>query len=127
MILCCGTATAKLLQISGMGPGTLLSSIGVPVVLALSGVGENFRDHYAVRLVARVTNSVPSTNIRALGVGRLSIAALSPSLVNWFWKSNEVLDQPELQGIFSPANYKEGFVGLLDDYPGMTCGVWRRT
>jgi choline dehydrogenase len=30
-----------------------------------------------------------------------------------------------LQGVFSPASYREGFVGLLDTYPGMTCGVWQ--
>ncbi len=54
----CGTAnTAKLLQISGVGPAALLGSIGVPVVHELPGVGENFRDHYSARLVARVKNS----------------------------------------------------------------------
>jgi choline dehydrogenase len=58
-------------------------------------------------------------------MGKPSILALSPSLVHWFWKSNETLDQPDLQGVFSPASYKEGFVGMLDDYPGMTCGVWQ--
>ncbi|HEY7580945.1 MAG TPA: GMC family oxidoreductase N-terminal domain-containing protein, partial [Acetobacteraceae bacterium] len=136
VIVCCGTAnTAKLLQISGVGPGALLSSIGVPVVHDLPGVGENFRDHYAVRLVARVRNSVTINEMsRGLGLakqiarwamGRPSILALSPSLVHWFWKSNDALDQPDLQGVFSPASYKEGFVGLLDDYPGMTCGVWQ--
>ncbi len=57
--------------------------------------------------------------------GKPSILALSPSLVHWFWKSNDALDQPDMQGVFSPASYKEGFVGLLDDYPGMTCGVWQ--
>ena len=35
------------------------------------------------------------------------------------------MHQPDLQGVFSPASYKQGFVGLLDDYPGMTCGVWQ--
>jgi choline dehydrogenase len=58
-------------------------------------------------------------------MGRPSILALSPSLVHWFWKSHDALDQPDMQGVFSPASYKEGFVGLLDDYPGMTCGVWQ--
>jgi choline dehydrogenase len=46
-------------------------------------------------------------------------------LVHWFWKSDDALDFPDLQGVFSPASYKQGFVGLLDDYPGMTCGVWQ--
>jgi choline dehydrogenase len=136
VILSCGTAnTAKLLQISGVGPAPLLQSIGVPVVHELAGVGENFRDHYAVRLVARVKNSVTINELsRGLGLakqiarwamGKPSILALSPSLVHWFWKSNEALEQPDLQGVFSPASYKEGFVGMLDDYPGMTCGVWQ--
>ncbi len=136
VILCCGTAnTAKLLQISGVGPAPLLQSIGVPVVHELAGVGENFRDHYAVRLVARVKDSVTINELsRGLGLakqiarwamGKPSILALSPSLVHWFWKSNDALDQPDLQGVFSPASYKEGFVGMLDDYPGMTCGVWQ--
>jgi choline dehydrogenase len=136
VILCCGTAnTAKLLQISGVGPAALLQTIGVPVVHDLPGVGENFRDHYAARLVARVRNSI-TINEMARGVGlagqimrwamgKPSILALSPSLVHWFWKSDDSMDQPDMQGVFSPASYKQGFVGLLDDYPGMTCGVWQ--
>jgi choline dehydrogenase len=136
VILCCGTVnTAKLLQISGVGPAALLGSIGVPVVHDVPGVGENFRDHYAPRLVARVRNSTTINEMaRGLGLagqivrwamGRPSILALSPSLVHWFWKSDDGMDAPDLQGVFSPASYKQGFVGLLDDYPGMTCGVWQ--
>src|SRR5580692_640267 len=69
VILCCGTAnTAKLLQISGVGPAALLSPLGVPVVHELRGVGENFRDHYAVRMVARVTG-IRTINEMARGVG----------------------------------------------------------
>jgi choline dehydrogenase len=136
VILSCGTAnTAKLLQISGVGPAALLGSIGVPVVHELVGVGENFRDHYSARLVARVRNSTTINEMaRGMGLagqivrwamGKPSILALSPSLVHWFWKSDDSMDQPDLQGVFSPASYKQGFVGLLDDYPGMTCGVWQ--
>ncbi|HTW68315.1 MAG TPA: GMC family oxidoreductase N-terminal domain-containing protein [Acetobacteraceae bacterium] len=135
VIVCCGTAnTAKLMQISGVGPAALLTSIGVPVVHELAGVGENFRDHYSVRFVARVkgirTMNELSRGLSLAGqiarwaAGRPSILALSPSLVHWFWKSDDTLDFADLQGVFSPASYKEGFVGLLDDYPGMTCGVW---
>jgi choline dehydrogenase len=32
---------------------------------------------------------------------------------------------PDLQGVFTPASYKEGYVGMLDDFPGMTAGVWQ--
>jgi len=136
VILSCGTAnTAKLLQISGVGPASLLGSIGVPVVHELRGVGENFRDHYSVRVVAKVRNSITINEMsRGVGLagqilrwamGRPSILAVTPSLVHWFWKSDESMDQPDMQGVFSPASYKQGFVGLLDDYPGMTCGVWQ--
>ena len=107
----------------------------MPVVHELPGVGENFRDHYSARLVARVKNSTTINEMaRGMGLagqivrwamGKPSILALSPSLVHWFWKSDDSMDQPDLQGVFSPASYKQGFVGLLDDYPGMTCGVWQ--
>jgi choline dehydrogenase len=105
------------------------------VLHELRGVGENLRDHYAVRFVARV-KGIATINELARGaglvgqigrwmLGRPSILATSPSLVHWFWKSAEGMDQPDLQGVFTPASYKEGMVGLLDDYPGMTVGVWQ--
>jgi choline dehydrogenase len=51
--------------------------------------------------------------------------ALSPSLVHWFWRSRPELTRPDMQGVFAPASYREGYVGMLDVYPGMTCGVWQ--
>jgi choline dehydrogenase len=135
VIVSAGTAnTARLLQISGVGPAWLLADLGVPVVADLP-VGENFRDHYSARIVARVRN-IRTMNEMAKGVGlagqiarwamgKPSILALSPSVVHWFWKTEDTMHQPDIQGVFSPASYKQGFVGLLDDYPGMTCGVWQ--
>jgi choline dehydrogenase len=71
VIVSSGTAnTAKLLQISGIGPGVLLQSIGAPVLHELRGVGENFRDHYAIRFVARVKN-IGTMNELGSGVGLL--------------------------------------------------------
>jgi choline dehydrogenase len=58
-------------------------------------------------------------------LGKPSILAVTPSLVHWFWKSDESMQGADLQGVFSPASYKQGFVGLLDDFPGMTAGVWQ--
>jgi len=136
VIISCGTInTARLLQISGIGPAELLQQIGVPVVRDVPGVGENFRDHYSVRVVARARNVQTMNELsRGLGlagqvarwmVGRPSILALSPSHVHCFWKSEPGMDGADLQVVFTPASYKEGFVGLLDDYPGMSCGVWQ--
>lgn len=136
VILCCGTVnTPKLLQLSGVGPGGLLAAAGIPLRHDLPGVGENLRDHYSVRVVARVKGSVTinelATGWRLGGqiarwlLGRPSILAVSPSLCHWFWRSRDGLDAPDLQGVFTPASYREGYVGLLDGYPGMTCGVWQ--
>jgi choline dehydrogenase len=135
VIVSSGTAnSAKLLQLSGVGPAWLLADLGVPVIADLP-VGENFRDHYSARIVAGVKNA-RTINEMAQGLGlmgeiarwvtgRPSILAVSPSIVHWFWKTEDTMRQPDLQGVFSPASYKQGLVGLLDDYPGMTCGVWQ--
>lgn len=136
VIVCCGAFnTPKLLQLSGIGPGGLLQEFGIPVVHDLPGVGENLSDHFSVRIVARAKN-IRTLNEIATGVslggqiarwmlGMPSVLALSPSLVYFFCKSRDGLPAPDLQGVFTPASYKQGYVGMLDNYPGMTCGVWR--
>ena len=136
VILSGGTVnSARLLQISGIGPAGVIQSIGVPVLHELPGVGENFRDHYSVRFVNRVKGAVTMNEMsrgpRLLGeiakwaMGKPSILALTPSVVYMFLKSNPAMDNPDLQGVFSPASYKDGFVGMLDNYPGMTGGIWQ--
>ena len=125
----------RLLQLSGVGSASLLNSLGVEVVHDLPAVGENFRDHCSVRIVARVKNSrtineitrgVPLAGqvLRWLA-GKPSVIGVSPSLAYCFWKSDPGISGADLQVVFSPASYKEGFVGMLDDYPGMSCGVWQ--
>jgi choline dehydrogenase len=136
VIVCCGAInTPRLLQLSGVGPAALLQQLGIPVRHDLPGVGRNLRDHFSVRLVARVRNidtiNELSRGLRLGGqvarwlLGRPNILALSPSLVHFFCKSGDDAQTPDLQGVFTPASYKEGYVGMLDDYPGMTCGVWQ--
>ncbi len=135
VIICSGAInTPKLMQLSGIGPAPLLASLGIPLRHELPGVGENLRDHFSVRLVARVRNSLTINEmVNGLGLmkqigrwllGKPNILAVSPSLVHWFAKSDKALTRPDLQGVFSPASYKEGYVGLLDNFPGMTVGVW---
>ena len=70
VIVSSGTAnTAKLLQMSGVGPAWLLADLGVPVIVDLP-VGENLRDHYSARVVARVKN-VRTMNEMSHGFGLL--------------------------------------------------------
>ncbi|SDD37059.1 GMC family oxidoreductase [Belnapia rosea] len=137
VILSAGTVnTARLLQVSGVGPVDLLERLGVPVVHALRGVGANFRDHYASRFVMRAKPGVETLNqlgrgmklgvqIARWGLRRPSILATAPSHVHVFWKSFEGLDMPDLQCVFTPGSYVEGKVYVLDDYPGVTAGAWQ--
>lgn len=137
VILCGGTAnTARLMQVSGIGPAGLLQSLGVEVRHELPGVGENFRDHYASRFVMRAKPGTMTLNelskginlgkqLLRWGIGQPNILATAPSHAHVFWKSFEGLDQPDLQCVFTPGSYKEGMVYVLDDYPGMTAGAWQ--
>ena len=49
MIIAAGAPhTPQVLQLSGIGPARLLSELGIPVVVDLPGVGQNFQDHPAI-------------------------------------------------------------------------------
>ncbi|TEA80282.1 GMC family oxidoreductase [Allopusillimonas ginsengisoli] len=50
----------QLLQLSGIGPSSLLREFGIPVVQDMPGVGENLQDHLQLRLIYEV--SKPITN-----------------------------------------------------------------
>jgi choline dehydrogenase len=126
----------QLLQLSGVGSPDLLGSLGIEVRNALEGVGEGLQDHYAPRSVARVKNA-KSINERARGLNliwealkwgatRKGILALSPTLVYCFWHSGETSESSDLQLTFTPASYKEGVQGQLEDEPGMTVAAWQQ-
>lgn len=126
----------QLLQLSGIGPGGLLRSLGIEVRHELKGVGENLRDHYAPRFVARV-KGIDTINERARGwrlglevanwlVRRKGILSLGPTLVYCFWRSTPDVPTSDLQMTFTPASYKEGVQGQLEDEPGMTVAAWQQ-
>ncbi|MBS0562303.1 MAG: choline dehydrogenase, partial [Proteobacteria bacterium] len=88
-----------------------------------------------VRSVARVhgatTLNEMGSGLPLLGqiarwaMGKPSIVAQCPSMVYWFWKTEDTMQDPDLQGVFTPGSYKAGFIGMLDKFPGMTVGVWQ--
>jgi choline dehydrogenase len=137
VILAGGTYNSpQLLQLSGIGPAPLLQSLGIEVRHALAGVGEGLQDHYAPRTVARVRNiKTINERVRGLnlavealrwGLTRRGVLALSPTLVYCFWHSGETAESSDLQLTFTPASYKEGEQGRLEDEPGMTCASWQQ-
>ena len=137
VILSGGTYNSpQLLQLSGIGPAALLKSLGILVRHDLPGVGEGLQDHYAPRSVARVKN-IATINEQARGwrlmlealkwaATRQGILAISPTLVYCFWHSGETAESSDLQLTFTPASYKEGEQGKLEDEPGMTVAAWQQ-
>lgn len=146
VLLCAGTVnSARLLQHSGIGDAEQLQAVGVPVVHHLPGVGENFQDHYFVRLAARLQAGTDSLNLQSRGLrlgrevlrwclGKPSILAWSPSIAYAFLssgqltsdhqikKNTDATEQPDLQFVFSHGSYRPGRVYELDTFPAVTCG-----
>jgi choline dehydrogenase len=134
VIVCGGTVNSPhLLQISGIGPGEHLKSIGVEVIHDLSGVGANLSDHYAMRVTHRVKDEV-SVNQLARGlrlareIGRFAATGrgaltfgVTTAMV--FCRSREGLASPDLQLLFTPGSYDPAGIGRLEREPGMTIAV----
>ncbi len=135
VISAAGTVNSpKLLQLSGIGPAALLGQHGIAVLQDLP-VGENLRDHYTARHVWRVRGA-RSLNDVATGlplagqvlrwmVGLPSALEVPPGHCYAFGKSDPALPESDLQLTFQPVSMRAGTIGLLDDFPGMTCGVWK--
>jgi len=126
----------QLLQLSGVRSPDLLRSLGIEVHHPLAGVGEGLQDHYAPRTVGRVKDIKTINQLRqgwhlwveALkwATTRRGLLSLSPTMVYCFWHSGETTESSDLQLTFTPASYKEGVQGQLEDEPGMTVASWQQ-
>ena len=136
VILSAGSiASPQILERSGIGDGERLKEHGVEVVHALPGVGENLQDHYVARFCCHAKN-VETFNERARGIRlgwevlryaftRKGLLTTAPGNVSASIKVMPGVATPDVQLAFAPASYVEGQLGVLDDFPGMTCGVWQ--
>ena len=136
VILSGGTYNSpQLLQLSGIGSPDLLQAHGIAVRHALP-VGEGLQDHYAPRTVARVKDIRTINELRRgwrlwveamkWATARKGLLSLSPTMVYCFWHSGESAESSDLQLTFTPASYKEGVQGQLEDEPGMTVASWQQ-
>ena len=109
----------KLLQISGIGPATLLKNRGIELAHDLPGVGANLQDHYMIHLVQRVKGS-QTINGRGLALikegtkwllGRPNLLAISPSLVYAFTNSRDLCSTPDIQLDLALGNYSRPGLG----------------
>ena len=137
VILSGGTVNSpQLLQLSGIGPASLLSEHGIPVVQDLPGVGENLQDHYVILASWRLKAGVVSVNELTKGarfIGetlkyvfqRKGLLTLSAAHIAAFCKSRPDLSGPDIQFHILPATTdaekaaNEGTMELEDE-PGLT-------
>jgi len=80
VVVCTGSiASPKLLELSGIGQGERLRSLGIAPVHELKGVGENLRDHYSPRVKFAINAPNATFNDNARG-WRLAREALKYAL-----------------------------------------------
>lgn len=127
----------QLLQLSGIGPGDVLQSHGIDVLLDNACVGRYLQDHLGLNNHYR--SSVPTLN-QILGpwLGRLRVGlqflllrrgplSLSINQAGGFVRSNPAVPRPDLQLYFSPVSYTRvppGTRAMMspDPFPGFLLG-----
>jgi choline dehydrogenase len=136
IILAAGAiGSPHILQLSGIGAPEHLNRVGIPVVHELPGVGRNLQDHYIARISYPVTGA-STVNERSRGVALAAeilrylvtgkgMLTYSASLAAASVKVLAESATPDVQCVFAPGSFKEGQIGALDDFPGMTAGVWQ--
>ena len=100
--------TPKLLELSGIGDGARLQSLGLPVARHAPGVGENLQDHLQIRPYYRISGA-PTLNTMYASLWRRPLMALdyavrrrgpmtmAPSQMGAFAKSSDAQDRANLQ------------------------------
>lgn len=61
VVLCAGSInTPQLMMVSGLGPGSELQRLGIPVIVDLPGVGQNLLDHVAANIACELHAPPPA-------------------------------------------------------------------
>src|SRR4051794_8156932 len=131
VLLCGGTINSpQILQLSGIGPGELLQSLGIPVKHDPPGVAENLQDHIGGRIISRCVDGTVTINeiyhnwLRRLYAGAEWILAGKGPLmtgaapIGLFVKTRPELDSPDIQYRFLAGSAKAG--EPMHPFPGCT-------
>lgn len=128
----------KLLMLSGIGPASQLSGMGISVVHDSPQAGENLQDHYILTMSWRLRPGVYSYNSE-LSRGRLiwnvlryivrreGAMTIPAAQVGAFVKSDPALDRPDIQFHCLPVTgdldaAAAGRKSALSPWPGLTLG-----
>lgn len=122
-----------LLQLSGIGPGALLSEHGIPVRHDLPGVGACLQDHFQVRFVYRCPLPITFNDLARSPMAKLGVAwewltrssgpmTIGAGQVGVFCRTRPELATPDVQfHIFPVSMDRPG--GTFHDYSGITSSV----
>jgi choline dehydrogenase len=123
----------QLLQLSGVGPGTLLRDHGIEVVSDLPGVGASLQDHYQVRSIYECSrrlsvNDEVRSPLHKVAAGlrwalfRTGPLAIGGGHVGLFARTRPELETPDVQFHFIRFS-ADGPGGKLHDFSGVTVSV----
>ena len=113
VVLCGGAINSpQLLQLSGVGPASLLGPLGIDVVADLPGVGANLQDHlevyvqYGCKQPVSVAPALKMRNRPMVGakwlIGRTGPGATNHFEGGGFARSNDLVEYPNLMFHFLP-------------------------
>ena len=134
VVVCGGVFNSpQLLQLSGIGPGALLQSFGIPVLRDIPSVGAHMQDHFYVRQAYKSTPNVTMNELagslprQAMAYARYVLFKSGPLASNGvpaggFARSDSRLERPDFQFNFSPFSYAtRGPKGAIaHDFPGFS-------
>jgi choline dehydrogenase len=134
IILAAGAINSpKLLELSGIGQPDRLSSLGIPVVHDLPGVGENLQDHLQIRTVFKVRGVSTLNDMAGSLLGKVRIAleyaltrsgpmSMAPSQFGMFTKSGPDRETPDLEYHVQPLS-TDRLGDPLHPFPAITVSV----
>ncbi|RZI44389.1 choline dehydrogenase [Herbaspirillum sp. HC18] len=123
----------QILQLSGIGPASLLQKYGVPVAVDLPGVGDNLQDHLQLRMAFKVKgvktlNMMASTWYGKMQIGmqyafsRSGPMSMAPSQLGAFTRSDPSQQTPNIEYHVQPLTL-EKFGEPLHPFPAFTASV----
>ncbi len=124
----------QILQLSGIGPKSLLDKFEIPVVKALPGVGENLQDHLQARFIFETRDKITLNDdmaslFRQLRMG-LNFALARKGPLGWwaghagaFLRTRADLDRPDVQIHLYPFSTDRKDKPSLHSFSGFTLTV----
>ena len=123
----------QLLQLSGIGPASLLERLQIRRVHDLPGVGENLHDHLQIRMQYKVTNARTLNTVANSWLGKAAMAAeyfvfrtgpltMPPSQMGAFGKSDPAERTANIEWHVQPLSLDK-FGDPLHNFPAITPSV----